>query len=113
MIVNPAVRVAVVFRNEPRAIYLMRERPWPDGTPVMPVNGGAGSALRIRFLQRALGAPPVALAEYRGRLHCQEPPLVLGSDRDRVAFVARGPGAIGYVAAGTLSHGASFAGRPE
>jgi len=31
----------------------------------------------------------------------QEPPLVPGSDRDMVAFVARIPGAIGYVAAGT------------
>ena len=113
MIVNPEVRVAVVFRNKPRAICLMRERPWPDGTPVMPANGGAGSALRIRLLRRALGASPVALAEYRRRLHCQEPPLVLGSDRDRVAFVARGPGAIGYVAAGTPSLGVRFAGRPE
>ena len=115
VIINPTVPVAVVYRNELRAIYLMQERLWPDSTPIVPVNRDAESALRIRFSQRALGAPPTAFAEYWARLHLQgqEPPLVLGSDRDMVAFVARVPGAIGYVAAGTPLHGVRIAGRLE
>ncbi|MHB8407246.1 MAG: hypothetical protein ACYDHY_03890 [Acidiferrobacterales bacterium] len=97
------IGVAVVSGNELRVIYLMRERLGPDSTPIVPVNRDAESALRLRFSQRAVGVPPMAFAGYRACLcfQGQEPPLVPGSDRDMVAFVARIPGAIGYVAAGT------------
>ncbi len=113
VIINPTVPVAAVSSNELRAIYLMRETLWPGGTPIVPVNRDAGSALRIRFSRWALGAPPTAFAEYWARLHFQgqDPPLVLGSDRDMAAFVARVPGAIGYVKAGTPLHGVRIVGH--
>ncbi|MHB8348619.1 MAG: hypothetical protein ACYDHM_16025 [Acidiferrobacterales bacterium] len=113
VIVHPKVPVARISRDELRAIYLMRVTFWPGGTPIVPVNCDAESVLRIRFSRRVLGAPPTAFAGYWAHLHFQgeNPPLVFGSDRNVAAFVARVPGAIGYVRAGTPLHGVRIVGQ--
>jgi hypothetical protein len=103
-----AVAVAVVMHDAVRdrldvptvrRLFLARQRFWRDGTPARPVNQGARAPLRDLFSRRALGAPAQEFTEYWNDLwfHGTSPPPVLGSDQAVLLFVARTPGAVGYV----------------
>lgn len=87
-----------------RRIFLRRQRFWDDGTLVAPVNLPATSAVRDAFSRAVLGRAPRDLAEFWNDLyfHGIQPPPVLDSERAVLLYVARTPGAIGYVAADSL-----------
>jgi len=74
-------------------------RSWEDGSPVLPVNREAGSALREQFSQRVLGAPSEQLASYWNAqyFHGVLPPATLSSSQSIRRFVASERDAIGYV----------------
>ena len=84
-----------------RDVYLRRQRLWPDGTRVMPVNLPADSPERRRFSQRVLGRQPSELLDYWNRLYFDgiRPPLVLRTPEAILAYLATEPGAVGYVPA--------------
>lgn len=104
VIVHPDVARTTMGMAEVRRIFLRREQFWPDQRRVEPVNLPASSAVRDAFSRRVLGRAPRDLAAYWNDLyfHGTAPPAVLDSERATLLFVARTPGAIGYVRLASL-----------
>ena len=104
VIVNPGVPVATIDAREARRIFLLRQRFWPGGRTIAPVNLPAASPLRRDFSVKLLGRTVRELTEYWNDFyfHGTEPPPVMDSERAVLLYVARTPGAIGYVYASTL-----------
>jgi ABC-type phosphate transport system substrate-binding protein len=88
-----------------RRVFLRRQRFWGDGELVAPVNLPATSALRERFSLAILGRSPRDMADFWNDLYFNgvQPPPVLESQRAVLLYVARTPGAIGYVAADSVA----------
>lgn len=103
VVVNAAVRGSP-NAAELRRIFLARQRFWDDGTPIRPVNLGATSAERTLFTRRILGGEVRDYTSYWNDLwfHGTAPPPVLGSGEAVLLYVARTPGAIGYLDAADL-----------
>ncbi len=101
---HPDLPADSLTRRQLRRIYLARERFWPGGLRVRPVNLPAGSDVRERFSRAALGRPSRDLGGYWTDLyfHGTQPPAVLASERAVLLFVQRTPGAVGYVRAAAL-----------
>jgi ABC-type phosphate transport system substrate-binding protein len=91
--------------GEVRRIFLLRRRFWRDGSRIRPVNLPAASPTRLSFSRTVLGSPPRELADYFNDLyfHGTRPPPVLESERAVLLYVARTPGAVGYVPAAALA----------
>ncbi len=106
VIANPDVGVDAddVSTSELRRIFMLRRRFWPDGRRIAPVNLPATDSLRIRFSRAVLGQTPRQMVDYWNDLyfHGVEPPPVLESQRAVQLYVARTPGAVGYVDAAAL-----------
>jgi hypothetical protein len=104
VVANPAVPVSSLSTSDARRVFLMRTRFWPHGERVAPVNLPAASPVRQRFSVALLGRTVRELGEYWNDLyfHGTEPPRVLDSERAVLLYVARTPGAIGYVRGATL-----------
>lgn len=82
-----------------REIYLKRIFINPEGQPYIPVNLPPVHRLRDAFILDVLHMNTRQLQAYWDRRYFQgvSPPYVLGSQTAVVTFVARTPGAIGYV----------------
>jgi ABC-type phosphate transport system substrate-binding protein len=82
-----------------REIYLKAIFVNSDGRPYIPVNLPPAHRLRDAFLSAVLHMNVLQLRAYWDRRYFQgiSPPYVLGSQTAVVKFVARTPGAIGYV----------------
>ncbi|HEX9106189.1 MAG TPA: hypothetical protein VF832_03155 [Longimicrobiales bacterium] len=104
VIVNGDVAAAALTASEARRIFLLRQRFWPGGRRIAPVNLPAASPLRRDFSVKLLGRTVKELSDYWNDLyfHGTEPPPVLDSERAVILYVSRTPGAIGYVREGTL-----------
>jgi hypothetical protein len=91
--------------GEVRRIFLLRRRFWRGGTRILPVNLPAGSPTRLAFSRAVLGRTPRDLADYFNDLyfHGTRPPPVLESERAVILYVARTPGAVGYVPTAALA----------
>ncbi len=84
---------------ELRRIFMLRKRFWADGRRIAPVNLPAADSLRRAFSRAVLGQSPRDLADYWNDLyfHGVEPPPVMESQQAVELYVARTPGAVGYV----------------
>ncbi len=104
IIANADVPVSAIAAREARRIFLLRQRFWHGGRAIAPVNLPASSELRRDFSVKLLGRTVKELTEYWNDLyfHGTEPPPVLESERAVLLYVARTPGAIGYVYSSTL-----------
>ena len=104
LVANTDVPVTSIAPNDARRIFLLRQRFWPHGRRIAPVNLPAASPLRRDFSLRLLGRSVRELGEYWNEMyfHGTEPPAVLESERAVLLYVARTPGAIGYIRATTL-----------
>lgn len=105
VVAHPGVPHARLDAGEVRRIFMLRRLFWRDGTRVRPVNLPATSATRLAFSRAVLGRSPHDLSDYFNDLyfHGTRPPPVLESDRAVLLYVARVPGAVGYVSAATLA----------
>ena len=101
VVVNPSNPARTLTRAELEQIYLRTMRFWPDGSSVLPINLPSADPTRRAFSERALHVDPDALATYWNRQYFQGvlPPLVLQSSAAVRAYVAKTPGAIGYLPA--------------
>lgn len=99
VIAHATVHPERVDRNEARRMWLLRRRFWHDGTRIVPVNLPASSPVRDAFSRAVLGSPARDLVAFWNDLyfHGTLPPPVLPSERAVMLFVARTPGAAGYV----------------
>ena len=82
-----------------RNIYLKKIFVDPQGHAYIPVNLPPDSRLRQAFSRAAIGMSELRLQNYWNQQYFQgvSPPYVLGSEAAVVEFVAKTPGAIGYV----------------
>lgn len=87
-----------------RRVFLRRQRFWADRSLAAPVNLPATSPVREHFSLAVLGRSPRDMAAFWNDLYFNgvQPPPVVESQRAMLLYVARTPGAIGYVAADSL-----------
>lgn len=108
LVVSPENDVSSLSRKDVARMFLKRTRSWPDGSAVIPVDQSSRATVRVVFTKDVLeaeGLEKMSAVEsfwqkqiFSGR---GSPPPIKGSDDEVVAFVAKTPGAIGYVSEGT------------
>jgi ABC-type phosphate transport system substrate-binding protein len=98
VIVHPSRRATLSDEDVAR-IFLRKQRFWPDGSPIVPLNREAGSELREIFSQRIFASGSEALAGYWNEQYFlgMFPPATLSSTLTVKRYVAAEPNAIGYV----------------
>jgi hypothetical protein len=107
-IVSEQSRLNDISEDRLRRIFLGHASLDPDGRPLIPLNHPAGAAARERFELLMLGFGPSEAAKYwidqsiRGAVH---PPRSAAPETLLQRVVAKLPGAISYVPAGTLMPG--------
>ena len=82
-------------------IYLRKQRYWPKGLPIKPVNLISEHPLRLVFSQSILGSLPKAQIDYWNGQYFNGvlPPYSVESEEAVLRYVAQTKGAIGYVSA--------------
>ena len=80
-------------------VFLRKQRFWPDGSPIIPLNREAGSELREAFSRWIFDAGSAALAGYWNDQYFlgMFPPATLSSTLAVKRYVAAEPNAIGYI----------------
>lgn len=114
IVVNAQSPAPSLDRAALRRIFLLRQRLWSDGTRAAPVNLPAETPLREQFSRTVLGGGSRDFATYWNDLyfHGTQPPPTVASEQAVLLFVARTPGAVGYVSeemAATLPSGVRIA----
>jgi ABC-type phosphate transport system substrate-binding protein len=100
VVVNPAVPADSLSSNALRAIFGMRLRAWPDGSPVRVFVLRDDSPVHIEFAKQRLSIFPHQLRRawdrgvYSG---IGQAPTTLDSEAEMRAIVASTTGAIGYL----------------
>ncbi len=101
VVVGRSSTIQEVSKDVLRDVYLRRQRVWPDGTRVIPVNLSPGNPVRERFSQLVLGRSTAELVSYWNARYFEGimPPAVLPSPAAIRAYVNAQPGAIAYMPA--------------
>lgn len=99
VIVNADLPIASLTRDDVRRIFLLRMRFWRGGARIAAANLASSSPLRDAFSRAVLGQSARELAAYWNDLyfHGTLPPPTMESEAAMLLYVARTPGAIGYV----------------
>ena len=100
IIVNPAQATAPIDRTLLRAIFTMRLRQWPDGTPVRVFVLPDRDEATALFCREQLGTYPYVMRSTWDRMVFTGTglaPTVVDSEREMRERVRSTPGAIGYV----------------
>src|SRR5258706_9438292 len=103
VIVNAGNPVAALTRRAVSDIFLKKTTTWSDGERTKPVDLQVTSAIRESFSRAVHRRPARDLAEFWQREIFSGrgvPPPQKASEVEVIDYVARTPGAIGYVAAG-------------
>lgn len=106
VITSPDRGDPALSRTALQAIYLMRVRQWPDGTPIRVFVLPESSELHDRFAREKLGTYPYILRRTWDRLVFTGTglaPEVVPSEEEMRQKVMRSKGAIGYLSAGPHS----------
>ncbi|MEP7013288.1 MAG: hypothetical protein ABJC13_23460 [Acidobacteriota bacterium] len=104
IVVNAGNATASLSKEKLAAFFLKKETRWGDGIKVAVVDRAPGAAVRAAFSKSVLAKDVAAVKSYWQRLLFsgkETPPAELDSDREVMDFVAKSPGGLGYVAAGT------------
>jgi ABC-type phosphate transport system substrate-binding protein len=102
VIVHGSHAGTAIQREQLVSIFLRNVARWGDGTRIRAVDQSTRSAVRERFSRHALGQPTLSVVHYwNGQIQKggARPPTVKQGDQKVVEFVAKTPGAIGYVSA--------------
>ncbi len=88
-----------IARGKLKLIYLRKQRYWPQGVPIKPVNLQSSHPLRQHFSQVILGSAPNSQIQYWNGQYFNGilPPYVVNSQEAVIRYVAKTKGAIGYV----------------
>lgn len=105
VIVNADAPVESLTRDDVRRIFLLRTRFWRGGARIAAANLASSSPLRDAFSRAVLGQSAHELAAYWNDLyfHGTLPPPTMESEAAMLLYVARTPGAVGYVTADALT----------
>jgi len=107
LVANPSVHAAAVSNEDLKNVFLGTKKSLPDGSNVEPVLAESGAAHEA-FLKDVLGKSDQALRNYFKTLVFTgkgSMPKSFASDADIIKYVAKTPGAIGYVNAGADAAG--------
>jgi hypothetical protein len=104
VIVGKSSVVTGISRDELREIYLRRQRLWPSGARVVPINLPADHPARERFSQLVLGRSPNDLMSYWNTRYFEgvTPPAIVRSAAAVRAYLAAEPDAIAYLPVGDV-----------
>jgi hypothetical protein len=100
VLVSPDQAATHLDRTLLRAIFTMRLRQWPDGTPVHVFVLPDQDAATNRFCREQLGTYPYVMRDTWDRMVFTGTglaPTVVGSDQEMRERIRSTPGAIGYV----------------
>lgn len=102
IIVHPDHKGSEITGLQLRRIFLRRVSRWPDGRPIVPVNGPPGSRLRKAITHWLFPEGRNGLIRHWNRLYYRGilPPRALASYPAVALMVSRVPGAIGYLPPG-------------
>ncbi len=80
-------------------IYWRKQRYWPKGLPIKPVNLNAENPLRTRFSTTVLGSTPQAQIDYWNGQYFNGvlPPHSVNSEEAVMRYLSKTRGAIGYI----------------
>ncbi|MDA8093778.1 MAG: hypothetical protein M0T84_07670 [Betaproteobacteria bacterium] len=100
VIVGDAPPHIALDRSTLADIFLKRIEVDNDGKPIVPLNLSSTNPLRIAFSLALFGKGPQGLQRYWTERYFQgiSPPYTVASQEAMLRFVARTPGAIGYIA---------------
>lgn len=99
-VVHPAVNIQHLSRNSLRAIFGMRQRAWPDGSPIRVFVLSDDAPLHILFVKEKLNIFPYQLRSGWDRLIFSgtgQAPFLVNSEEEMRMRVAGTSGAIGYL----------------
>ena len=125
ILVSPDQAKTSIDRTLLRAIFTMRLRQWPDGTPVRVFVLPDHDAVTELFCREQLGTYPYVMRANWDRMVFTGTglaPIMVGSEQEMRERVRSTPGAIGYVRSGDTSDNrpslprlllATLAGRPH
>lgn len=100
VVVNPHVQKDDLSKNALRAIFGMRLRTWPDGTPIRVFVLDEHSQMHAKFAKKSLGIFPHQLRRAWDRLVFSgtgQAPFEVSTAKEMRASIATTPGAIGYL----------------
>lgn len=100
VVIHPSQNESRITRNALRAMFGMRLRTWPDGTPIRVFVLREDSSTHKAFAKRILQIFPHQLSRAWDRLVFSgtgQAPQVVQSPEEMLAKVASTPGAIGYL----------------
>lgn len=100
VIVNVANGTSSASRKFVSDAFLKKTTRWPDGSVIRPVDQAEDSAVRRRFTEDVHKRSVAAVRSYWQQIVFSGrdlPPPEVGSSEEVVKFVAKHPGAIGYV----------------
>ena len=99
LVVHPSNADAIDSKTVKR-IFLGKEKKFPSGSPVTPVNQVADSAVRGTFDDQVLGRSSAQVSAYWSKLVFSgkgNPPKEVGSDQEMIDLISKNPSFIGYV----------------
>jgi ABC-type phosphate transport system substrate-binding protein len=100
LVANPKAGIARLSQDEVADIFLGRYRRLASGVTAEPIDQPADSALRARFYRNLVDKNPAEINAYWARLVFSgntHPPRVVANSDEALQWVARRPGALGYV----------------
>ena len=103
IIVHPGHEYSAISQNKLRAIYSMRVRVWPDGTPIAAFILNPDSATHRNFCLTDLEIFPYQMQRvwdimvYSGT---GQSPIEVKSETEMIRNISLTPGAIGYISDG-------------
>jgi ABC-type phosphate transport system substrate-binding protein len=104
LVVNASNPVASISKEQAAKLFYRKQRAWPSGEVVVPVDLAEQVAARKAFSTRVLGKDAGSMKGYWQQMIFTGkgvPPIEKATEAEALAFVAATPGAVGYVAAGT------------
>lgn len=110
-IVSPSLASVTLDRDLLRAVFTMRMRQWPDGSPIRVFVLPDDDPLSDVFYRERLGMYSYVLRRAWDRMVFTGTgfaPTVVQSEQEMIERVRSTPGAIGYVRKRDLSEGAGF-----
>ena len=115
VITNKATAVDMLTATQVKALFLQKEKSFPDGGNVVLGDQNSGSAVRDEFGSKVLGKSPKKLKRYWSkRVFAGKgvPPKVVGDDAAMKAWVAKTPNSLGYISAGALDDSVKVVFKP-
>ncbi len=115
VITNKASKVDILTADQVRALFLQKQKSFPDGGNVVLGDQDESSAVRKEFASKVLGKSMKKLKRYWSkRVFAGKgvPPKVVGDDAAMKAWVAKTPNSLGYINAEALDDSVKVVFKP-